>query len=475
MLQHIRRPSSCLIRPLQSTIIEECKEVKLKMINQYLLVTKIGCGSFSKVYLAQQINDSNSDYMSKIVPGFKQFSKDETKNFTSRQPPIDTRCSHEKEFVAAKAIHIHEKHIHDNSPSSILDREIKIMRALKHPNIVQLYDVLYASSIDTAYMLLELAECGTLQNAITKRAIFDDKSLASIFIQVIDGLSYLHSYHIVHHDIKPSNILLFKDGSVKISDFGIGHTFQSADMVIGTPAYQAPELFIDDNDSASFLALTMSDKRMPHGNSKLIDDDLLSDSFNSSESVEIEGYDPTKCDVWSLGVALYQTAYGVLPYYGSNLYEIVHNIKSTPLVIPETNQYSQLLPDLLTKMLKVNPTERFSLDEIKRHPFFTTFCNGSNENLTQMDHLSSYKQDVASFLDKNIDEGRILVTIPPKIDETAHILKYQAVVCQDNYSFKRDLHSKSLPSWQFQHYTQNGDIYQNTQQLEKAKSMFLKH
>ena len=96
-----------------------------------------------------------------------------------------------------------------------------------------------------------------------------------------------------------------------------------------------------------------------------------------------------KGDVWSLGISMYQTAYGVLPYEGNDVYEIVNKINNSPLIIPSNKerQYSPLFVDLIVKMLKKNSTERISMDKVINHPFFTRFQ--SNQPDTKNNSISN--------------------------------------------------------------------------------------
>ena len=282
--------------PFKHTFIVEDKIKTTEKVNQYLLISKIGSGSSSKVYIAKDTTDGT--------------------------------------YYAAKIIKVSER-IGSGNGLLLLQREIRLLKKFSHPNIIKLHDVLRSTQRGTVYMFLEYADCGSLENAISKQKSFSEVTIASIFKQIVNGLTYLHEKeNIVHRDIKPSNIILFSKGYAKLTDFGIGHTFQSAETVIGSPAYQAPELFEDEEED------------------------------------EYDANDPTKEDVWSLGVTLYETAFGKLPYNGANVYEIVNEIKTTKLKIPESHQYSNNLINLITRMLVVNPNERYSLEQVRKHPFF---------------------------------------------------------------------------------------------------------
>lgn len=337
--------------PICHMIVEEETQPKIKKINEYLLVGKLGTGYFSKVYLALDSNEKEN-----------------------------TRA--DLKYYAAKAVHAHT---HINTTKT-LEREIKFLREFDHPNIIKLHTVLYAPTIDIAYIVMEWANCGTLQQAISKNDIFDEREMASIFIQIALALSYLHSKEIIHRDVKPSNILLFSDGTAKLSDFGISQSTQNAEHVCGTPSYQAPDLFeevnpdlftyfIDDDDSDQNHFYLKDEKKVINF-SKCSSDDNDSILVKNNEekyydsknnNFKINGkclnkinrekecqIDPKKGDVWSLGISMYQTAYGVLPYEGNDVYEIVNKINNSPLIIPSNKerQYSPLFVDLIVKMLK---------------------------------------------------------------------------------------------------------------------------
>lgn len=487
--------------PMRHVIIEEKKPPKIKMVNQYLLVTKLGTGYFSKVYLALA-NDQNSRLSSNSNQDIKE----------------------SKSYYAAKAVRVHERRL--ASPASTnLEREIKILRSLDHPNIIKLHSVIYAPSIDIAYVIMEWANCGTLQQAISNDLKFDERTIASIFLQIALALSYLHTKGIAHRDVKPSNILLFSDGTAKLSDFGISHSFGSAESVLGTPSYQAPDLFdegeydnistfhsesnndsfndllfinnIDDDFSSNHIGLQNRKGHIVHSNSyqhttsfnttnvfqqqkpcddifsmkenlkfeysknnnftnnnyKIFDsgDDDLNDDENNNKNEEVKEkriIDPKKGDVWSLGVSLYQVAYGILPYDGKNLYEIIRKINNSTLYIPQNNgeiQYSPMFVDLIQKMLCKNPDNRLSMDEVIQHPFFSRFQ-------FPISPLSSKSDSNLIIINKRKGMERILFDIkpfqPPQ-NLPSQIVKIDAMVCPENYSFSNNLRSVSCPSWTY--------------------------
>ena len=530
------------ILPVYHYIVEENRPPKIKKINQYILISKLGTGYFSKVYLAVKYDENK-----------KSSENEKTK----------------ESYFAAKAIHVHQ-----SVQSSVdLEREVKMLRKLNHPNIIKFYKLLYAPSTDIAYIIMEWANCGTLQQAISKKIKFDEKTLASIFIQIALALSYLHSTGTVHRDVKPSNILLFSDGTAKLSDFGISHSLESAESVFGTPSYQAPDIFdevdskilskyhsVKNKDGSQFNSLkthleqknlylhkynkthpiynsgitfhvqksnisTFSMRNIPkatneddiynenkddyvannsnykknvinfndeNNNKKCnsyndvvkesIDYDYIKEinnednsknndkfsnkclnnccntaiydksktqqsSTESSESVsfdEKESWknDPKKSDVWSLGISMYQTAFGILPYEGKNMYEIINNINNSDLIIPENNerQYSILFVDLIVKMLKKNPNERISINEVIQHPFFVHFQSAISDKQTDSKSIIISKDREMQKVSFDIKPIQ-----PPKY-LTSQVVKIDAIVCPENYSFQRCMKHPLAPN-----------------------------
>lgn len=262
-------------------LVEE-PEKPVVQLNQYVLAAKLGKGSAGKVYLAV---DDETD-----------------------------------EKFAAKAIKC-GCHYGLGGSSSDLGREIRAMRDLAHPNVIGLREVLHRRDTDTVFLIMDYAEHGTLLGKV-----LEEDDLRAAFSQVCAGMQYLHNNGFVHRDVKPSNILLFGDGTVKIGDLGIAHSFASASCVTGAPAYQAPEFYNDDYES----------------------------------------FDAVKEDIWSLGVSMYEVAFGKIPFDGCNAYEIATAARRGPMW---PNSASDELKDLLSHILCADPAKRYNLKQIMEHPF----------------------------------------------------------------------------------------------------------
>jgi serine/threonine-protein kinase 11 len=271
-----------------------CKHIR--KVNNYLLATKIGSGSSSTVYAA-----------------------------------IDTTTHR---HYAVKRIRISDLLRSANGVGQ-LEREVGLIRKLRHPNILQLVEVLHDDVASEVYLVLEYAKKGSLGGFVSRGQSLSHDAILAIIRQIALALKYLHGLGYVHQDIKPGNVLIDENGRAMLADFGIGHTFASAAMVVGSPAFQAPEA-LDDH---------------------YIDADVGEGS-------------PQKEDVWALGVTLYQLLFLRLPYFGNNLYEVVSDILQRPLEIPADVEPE--IADLLRGMLSVNPAQRFGIDDLLANPLLST-------------------------------------------------------------------------------------------------------
>ncbi len=124
--------------------------------------------------------------------------------------------------------------------------EAQVVGRLAHPGIVQIYD--YGENDELAYIVMELVNGKTLAEHLAQHANYDLREVGEIIGQVLEALGHAHAAGVVHRDMKPANIMINKDGGIKISDFGIAHT-EASELtqhgdVLGTPHYMAPEQFL---------------------------------------------------------------------------------------------------------------------------------------------------------------------------------------------------------------------------------------
>ncbi|XP_058079539.1 serine/threonine-protein kinase GRIK1-like [Magnolia sinica] len=182
-----------------------------KMINEYTMERKIGCGSYGKVGLYRS-NISGKQY------AIKTFSK--------------SRLMRVRVALAETAM------------MDVL-REVSIMKTLEHPNIVNLIEVIDDPESDQFYMVLEYVDGERICDPSGSPGGIGERSARRYLRDMISGLMYLHAHNIVHGDIKPENILVTRSGRVKIADFSVSHAFQDDNDELwrspGTPLFTAPE------------------------------------------------------------------------------------------------------------------------------------------------------------------------------------------------------------------------------------------
>ncbi|KAK2952154.1 putative CBL-interacting protein kinase 32 [Blattamonas nauphoetae] len=209
-----------------------------------------------------------------------------------------------------------------------LQREIGIMKKLSHPNILQLKEVL--SSRSKVFIILELAVGGELFQKIVSEKFFREDTARKYFQQLIGGLEYCHMNGICHRDLKPENLLLDSRGTLKISDFGLcaltdDQTFLKTQC--GTPHYTAPEIHIGAQ------------------------------------------YDGKQADIWSCGIILFVMLAGHLPFDCESRTELYQRIKTTSFKFPDN--FPPGARDLIEHILVADPTLRYTLQQVKEHPWFS--------------------------------------------------------------------------------------------------------
>ena len=215
-----------------------------------------------------------------------------------------------------------------------IKNEIKIMNKLrKSNNIVKLFELFETKN--HYCLVMENVVGGNLLNAINKMNKIPEELAKIIFRQLITTLQYIHSNNIVHRDIKPDNILLDLDNTIKLCDFGVSKIIPPGTLIndsCGTPAFIAPEILLDSP------------------------------------------YNPYMTDIWSSGVVLYAMVTGFFPFRGINETQLHENIISG--IYPKPKDLSVELLDLLNQILNINPDKRISLEKILEHQWLN-----SNKNI----------------------------------------------------------------------------------------------
>lgn len=108
-------------------------------------------------------------------------------------------------------------------------REIAIMKRLNHPNVVKLYEVINDPNEDRLFLVMEYMENGAVQKDSRNLESLPEAIVRKYLRDVLAGLEYLHTQRVIHRDLKPENLLVAQDGTVKISDFGVSHSYSGDD------------------------------------------------------------------------------------------------------------------------------------------------------------------------------------------------------------------------------------------------------
>ena len=209
------------------------------------------------------------------------------------------------------------------------NREIEIMYKLDHPHIIKLYS--HFEDDEDFCLIMQIASKGQLYSVIKRLKRLDQRTAAQYMRETISAIKYLHTRNppIIHRDIKPENILLDQDGRCKLADFGWSNFDdgrKNRETYCGTPEYLAPEM------------------------------------------VTKSGHDES-VDIWALGVLLFEMLTGRTPFnFTGDRIQLYNNIKSLRIVW--TDDFPQLAKDLVGRILRLNPKDRLSLDQIINHQWF---------------------------------------------------------------------------------------------------------
>ena len=177
------------------------------------------------------------------------------------------RCHKLNRLVAVKVVKV--EFSNDAGFVSRFQMEAQAAARLSHPNIVNIYDVVDEGNFH--YIVMELVEGVTIKNYIAKKGILDIKEAVGVAIQVAQGIAVAHEHQIIHRDIKPQNMLISRDGKVKVADFGIAKaaTGQTTTMAaMGSVHYISPEQarggYSDSRSDIYSLGITIYELSLIH-------------------------------------------------------------------------------------------------------------------------------------------------------------------------------------------------------------------
>ena len=209
----------------------------------------------------------------------------------------------------------------DSEFASRLLREARAVGSLEHPNIVTLFDA--GESNGVLYLVMQLVEGETLRGRIDRQHEFDRREILGVFRQLLMALSYAHARGIVHRDVKPANVLITPEGTVKLTDFGVARFthpgMSSMGLIVGTPSYMAPEQML-------------------------------------GHTVDL------RADVYAAGCILYEMVMGRKPFAADSTAEVICQVLHAAPAIdrPVTSALPAALDSILLRALAKDPSQRFS-------------------------------------------------------------------------------------------------------------------
>ncbi|CAF2757608.1 unnamed protein product [Rotaria sp. Silwood2] len=245
---------------------------------------------------------------------------------------IVRRCfqkSSGQEF-AAKIINTKKLSTRDHQK---LEREARICRQLKHPNIVRLHDSISEEGFH--YLVFDLVTGGELFEDIVAREFYSEADASHCIQQVLEAVRHCHESNIVHRDLKPENLLLAsktKGAAVKLADFGLAIEVNGEQTqwygFAGTPGYLSPEVL----------------KKEPYGK---------------------------PVDIWACGVILYILLVGYPPFWDEDQHRLYNQIKAGAYDYPspEWDTVTTEAKRLIDSMLNINPSRRISATDALKHPW----------------------------------------------------------------------------------------------------------
>lgn len=303
-----------------------------------------------------------------------------------------------QEVVAIKRILVSEQ----NNMIKMFQREIQIIRKIDHENIVKCHDVIIEEldkKTKKIFVIMEYCEGSDLDHYMKKYPKRSESEVKELIRQLISGLKYLFRHGINHRDIKPQNLLLSKkdvrfgmsDQVLKIIDFGFAkewtHESEMFQTLCGTPLYLAPEII-------------------------------------TSHKYDI------KADAWSLGIILYQLVFDIYPYLTSqgfmpnNLFVLLSVIKKTGTPDIDRKHISESCKDLIISLLKLNPEDRITWDDIFEHEWFREVSKVKKKKVTfkitddnREDHLVCKVLPIDDYVDTFLKKDAVIE------DSFVHITK----------------------------------------------------
>uniref|UniRef100_A0A663MJH7 calcium/calmodulin-dependent protein kinase n=2 Tax=Athene cunicularia TaxID=194338 RepID=A0A663MJH7_ATHCN len=356
-----------------------------RFTDEYQLFEELGKGAFSVVRRCMKIT-TGQEYAAKII---------NTKKLSARD---------------------HQK----------LEREARICRLLKHPNIVRLHDSISEEGFH--YLVFDLVTGGELFEDIVAREYYSEADASHCIQQILESVNHCHLNGIVHRDLKPENLLLAsksKGAAVKLADFGLAIEVQGEQQAwfgfAGTPGYLSPEVLRKD----------------PYGK---------------------------PVDMWACGVILYILLVGYPPFWDEDQHRLYQQIKAGAYDFPspEWDTVTPEAKDLINKMLTINPAKRITASEALKHPWI---CQRST--VASMMHRQETVDCLKKFNARRKLKGAILTTMLATRNFSGLSLSAKSLLKKPDGVKKR----KSSSSVQMMESTESSNTTIEDEDVKAGKSM----
>ena len=268
-----------------------------------------------------------------------------------------------------------------------MKREMKIAKALSHPNVVRCHDILVSKS--SLYIVQELCTGGDLAQLLRfrhsetrQRRPLRERDTRTYALQICAGLAHCHEMKVSHRDLRPGNILIAADGTLKIADFGQSNLLESEygtgyfNSVVGTPEFAPPEQWV-----AATVARGDGGAKSGGGGEGAATPMALDDgeSGGAMKRVTSEMYEGHKADMWALGCLLYTMLMAKTPFEDYVAGEqFVKRAVGEYSPIPLRRSITESVSDLIAQLIVADPDERFRLDSVRAHPWLVHGAEGGD-------------------------------------------------------------------------------------------------
>lgn len=349
---------------IQSSNNKSSKRKSRDTVGPWKLGKTLGKGSSGRVRLARNVE--NGQLAAIKIVSKKKYMKSLDKNSSKMD-----QNSYYSASISNASTTLTTQNQNQNIPINPygIEREIVIMKLISHENVMGLYEVW--ENKNELFLVLEYVDGGELFDYLVSQNKLPESEAVHYFKQIVEGVSYCHSFNIVHRDLKPENLLLDKKNkTIKIADFGMA-------------ALELPN--------------------------KLLETSCGSPHYASPEIVMGKPYHGGPSDVWSCGVILFALLTGHLPFNDDNIRKLLMKVQSGKFQLPQ--MLSPEAQDLISKILVVDPTKRIKTTDILSHPLITKY--------KQYDRIH-YGVDSDSNLNnmKNMNPSIINITSRREIDES---------------------------------------------------------